>query len=190
MCMFVCVLACLLHFHIKKPHRKYSLETFFAKSPGGVHLILKQPKLNEGTRAHVASIIVTKVGSSVPGASWRAGSQPLLSTDNEAISSGRNLSPGLLRHLMDSRLLPADSPLHLCCVGSCITFLSEGWCRADRQVGTALPSSSPLHRSIHVFHSVCLLILSELFTLRFGSCHHDVTCSAKRTNWQRNCNHK
>ena len=54
---------------------KYSPETFSAKSPGGVHLFLKQPKLNEGERAHVASIMDAKVGSSVPGATWREGIQ-------------------------------------------------------------------------------------------------------------------
>lgn len=46
--------------NFEKPLKKYSPETCFAKSPGGVHLILKQPKLNEGERAHAASIMAAK----------------------------------------------------------------------------------------------------------------------------------
>lgn len=65
MCMCVHLKACVLvspppHLNFKKPLKKYSPETCFAKSPSGVHLILKQPKLNEGERAHAASIMAAK----------------------------------------------------------------------------------------------------------------------------------
>lgn len=80
----------------------------------------------------------------MPGATWRAGMLPCFGRNNkatnEAVSYDRDLCARLLRHLMDSIWLLADSPLHFCSVGSCITFLSGGWCRADRQAGRHSPA--------------------------------------------------
>ncbi|KAF3696841.1 Voltage-dependent L-type calcium channel subunit beta-4 [Channa argus] len=47
---------------------------------------------------------------------WRASVPPWLARNNEAASNNRGFSPGLLRHLMNSRWLLADSPLHFCAV--------------------------------------------------------------------------
>lgn len=102
----------------KKQPTNIALRHFVAKSSGEVHLILKQPKLNEGEGAKPASIMDTQVGSPSPGASWRAGVQPWIARNNEAVRYNRELSAGLLRHLMDYRRLLADSPLHFSSVGS------------------------------------------------------------------------
>lgn len=154
---------------------QYGPKTFFAKSPGGVHLILKHPQLNEGEGAHMCcQHNGWKVGSLVPGATGRAGMQP---RRNDAVSYNRDLSATLLRHLMDSRWLLADSPLHFCSVGSRITFLSGGWCRDSRQTGrhsNARLNSFPLPLlSSLVMPSCCVICLCPANFTPFVLC---VTC--------------
>ncbi|KAK2897681.1 hypothetical protein Q8A73_014061 [Channa argus] len=76
---------------------------------------------------------------------WRASVPPWLARNNEAASNNRGFSPGLLRHLMNSRWLLADSPLHFCAV--CYASPSsqeDGAGQGNRQVGTAMPPYVPL----------------------------------------------
>lgn len=96
-------------------------------------------------RGCVTSIIVTKVGSWAPEAPWRrVGQQPGLC---QAVSRSFFFFQPIRT---SDGILPADSPLHFFSVGLCIILLSEGWCRADRQAGTALPSNNTPHHFIHV----------------------------------------
>lgn len=98
---------------------------------------------------------------------------------------------GLLRHLMDSRWLLADSPMQFCFVDSCITFLSGGWCRAG-QAGKPYPTR-PISPSLPVSASTCSpLFHQRLYILCISECYSFCfSCAIRKdTNWQRNDNQR
>lgn len=83
MCMCVHLKACMLvppphHLYLKKPLKKYSPETCFAKKPRWSALNSQAAKVEWGWGSSCCQHNGCKVGSSVPGATWRAGVQPWL----------------------------------------------------------------------------------------------------------------
>lgn len=149
MCVCVCAgLGLLLPFHFKKPGRNIALRHFLLKAqPAAVHLILNQPQLNEGTTERVC-YQYNSDQSRVLGA-W--GPLTESRTAARALPSCLQIFLFFFQPIRTSDgILPADSPLHFFSVGLCIILLSEGWCRADRQAGTALPSNNTPHQFIHV----------------------------------------